>query len=130
MGKHRFVLNTNYLFFAYFQWSQYMNNPRVRFVGNGQFEACDYDHWNVDFVIFYVNGWPRIFLVTKREILEGEELMVVYDGLRDGFWRGVGMEEIEHCSYKLRKLCEDELPIPSVVMMDKKEVRSGRKMES
>merc|ERR1712228_1166478 len=91
---HHLVLNTNYLYFDQFQFCQFMNDPRVRFCGNQQFEAIDYDHWNVD-------------------IIKGEELMVCYD-----FWRGTGLDEVEHCRYKLRKICDENVPIPEFIRND------------
>ena len=38
----------------------------------------DDQYYNVEFAGLTVNGWPQTFLMTKREIKSGEELMTYY----------------------------------------------------
>merc|ERR1712048_868853 len=48
------------------------------------------------------------------------------------FWRGVGLDWAEHCNYKLRKLCEDGVAIPEIVMKDMQQaaIKQEVKMEA
>mmetsp|Transcript_3004 Transcript_3004/g.5024 ORF Transcript_3004/g.5024 Transcript_3004/m.5024 type:complete len:473 (+) Transcript_3004:50-1468(+) len=38
----------------------------------------DKKYWNVEFVGMKVNGWPQTYLIAKRDIKQGEELMTYY----------------------------------------------------
>ena len=82
------------------------NDPRNRFFDGKDPNQEDKYYWNCDFVVYYVNGWPRIFVITNRNIWKGEELMAYYNGicsnLQKQFWRGNNAEEMDQFCYKIQ----------------------------
>ena len=120
--QQHIVLNTNNSYYKTFQFASYINDPRRDFYGKGVVTKDDMKYWNVDFVVYYVNGWPRVFIITKRDVEAGEELMAYYNGsINDDnhrFWKGITLDEKEHFKYKIRRMCRgiDMMPFPSQVI--------------
>lgn len=40
--------------------------------------SSDTKYWNVSFRTIYVNGWPQVFVMAKRDIQQGEKLAAYY----------------------------------------------------
>ena len=55
-----------------------MNDCRKNIKKNKEPTTDDLKYWNVEFVSVYVNGWPQVFAVSRREITLNQELAVYY----------------------------------------------------
>ncbi len=56
----------------------YINDCRQNMVNNEVPSSDDEPWWNVEFVRVKLNGWPAIFVVTRREVSAGVELLGWY----------------------------------------------------
>eukprot|EP01084_Bolivina_argentea_P295920 509581_1 len=57
---------------------RWVNDCRCDIFENIQPTKEDNKYYNVEYVGMKVNGWPQTYLVTKRDIKKGEELMTYY----------------------------------------------------
>ena len=118
---HSLILNTNNNYYKTFQFASFINDPRRNFFDNAAVKEEDMKFWNIDFVVYYVNGWPRIFMITRRDIKANEELMAHYNGVNNDpshtFWKGQILRELAHFKYKLRRICLglDIMPCPEAI---------------
>ena len=65
----------------------------------------DHKYYNVEFVGMKVNGWPQTYLIAKRDIKKGEELMTYYG---TEFSNAITMKMEEETRKKRRKARIDE----------------------
>ena len=121
--KHsHIVLNTSNSYYQAFQFASYINDPRKDFYEKKVVNKEDMKYWNVDFVVYYINGWPRVFIIAKRDVAADEELMGYYNGsINDAshqFWKGINLKEKYHFKYKLRRIARgiDMMPFPPQVI--------------
>lgn len=56
---------------------RYVNDCRAD-IDDKEPSSDDNRYYNVEFVGMKVNGWPQTYLIAKRDIKEGEELMTYY----------------------------------------------------
>jgi len=56
---------------------RYVNDCRAD-IENEEPTTQDSEFYNVEFVGMSVNGWPQTYLIAKRDIGQGEELMTYY----------------------------------------------------